>query len=153
MEFNDRRSAKPTRPGMSADKKSYKVSDNVTVKSPDGKPLEGKIMSGARQARTENRNAEATPSKKEDKANKRGLKAANSDSQFKVNKPMTRLFGGSMQVGKTVQAERGSKKEARLKKGQAWADSYSKKSGEKFDASIKKQAQKFAEKSKRKQGK
>jgi hypothetical protein len=28
---------------------------------------------------------------------------------------MTRLFGGSVQVGKTVQAERGSKKEARLK--------------------------------------
>ena len=60
---------------------------------------------------------------------------------------MTRLFGGSMQVGKTVQAERGSKKETRLKKGQAWADSYSKKSGEKFDAQMKKSA------AKRKEGK
>jgi hypothetical protein len=147
MEFNDRRGAKPTRPGMSADRTHYKVSDTVTVKSPDGKPLEGKTMSGARQARKQNRDAEATPSKKEAKANKRGLKAANSDSQFKVNKPMTRLFGGSMQVGKTVQAERGSKKEARLKKGQAWADSYSKKSGEKFDAQMKKAA------AKRKEGK
>jgi hypothetical protein len=137
IQWNDRRAA---RPGMSADKKSYKISDTVTVKSPDGKPLEGKVMKGARQARAENRTAEATPSKKEAKANARGLKAANSDSQFKVNKPMTRLFGGSMQVGKTVQAERGSKKEARLKKGQAWADSYSKKSSEKFDAQMKKAA-------------
>jgi hypothetical protein len=135
MPPKDRRSAKP---GMSADRKSYKVSDNVTVKSPDGKPLEGKTMSGARQARKQNRDAAAPVSKKETKANARGLKAANSDSQFKVNKSMTRLFGGSMQVGKTVQAERGSKKEARLKKGQAWADSYSKKSGEKFDAQMKK---------------
>jgi hypothetical protein len=150
MNWTDRRSA---RPGMSADRKSYKVSDNVTVKSPDGKPLDSKSLKGARQARAENRTAEATPSKSEAKANARGLKAANSDSQFKVNKPMTRLFGGSMQVGKTVQAERGSKKEARLQKGQAWADSYSKKSSEKYDASIKKQAQKFAEKSKRKAGK
>ena len=74
----------------------------------------------------------------EKKANARGLKAANSDSQFKVNKPMTRLFGGSVQVGKTVQAERGSKKEARLKKGQAWADSYSKKSEAKFKEQMKK---------------
>lgn len=150
MPPKDRRIAKP---GMSADRKSYKVSDNVTVKSPDGKPLEGKIMSGARQARKQNRDAAAPVSKKETRANKRGLKAANSDAQFKVNKPMTRLFGGSMQVGKTVQAERGSKKEARLQKGQAWADSYSKKSSEKFDASTKKQAQKFAEKAKRKAGK
>jgi hypothetical protein len=126
------------KPGMSTDRKSYKVSDNVTVKSPDGKPLEGKTMSGARQARKQNRDAEATPSKKEAKANKRGLKAANSDAQFKVNKPMTRLFGGSMQVGKTVQAPRGSKKEARLKKGQEWADSYSKKSEAKFKEQMKK---------------
>ena len=128
------------KPGMSADRKSYKVSDNVTVKSPDGKPLDSKSLTGARQARKENRAAEAPTSKKEAKANKRGLKAANSDAQFKVNKPMTRLFGGSMQVGKTVQAERGSKKEARLKKGQAWADSYSKKSGEKYNAQMKKAA-------------
>jgi len=135
------------KPGMSADRKSYKVSENVTVKSPDGKPLDSKSLKGARQARKENRDAEAPISKKEAKANKRGLKAANSDAQFKVNKPMTRLFGGSMQVGKTVQAERGSKKEARLKKGQAWADSYSKKSGEKFNAQMKKAA------AKRKQGK
>jgi hypothetical protein len=136
-----------TKPGMSADRTHYKVSDTVTVKSPDGKPLEGKTMSGARQARKQNRDAEATPSKKEAKANKRGLKAANSDAQFKVNKPMTRLFGGSMQVGKTVQAERGSKKEARLKKGQEWANSYSEKSGKKFDAQMKKAA------AKRKEGK
>lgn len=135
------------RPGMSADRKSYKVSDNVTVKSPDGKPLDSKSLKGARQARKENTVAETPASKKEAKANKRGLKAANSDAQFKVNKPMTRLFGGSMQVGKTVQAERGSKKEARLKKGQAWADSYSEKSGKKFDAQMKKAA------TKRKQGK
>ena len=128
------------KPGMSADRKSYKVSDNVTVKSPDGKPLDGKSLKGAQQARRENRVAQTPTSKKEAKANKRGLKAANSDAQFKVNKPMTRLFGGSMQVGKTVQAERGSKKEARLKKGQAWADSYIKKSGEKFDAQMKKAA-------------
>lgn len=133
------------KPGMSADRKSYKVSDNVTVKSPDGKPLDSKSLKGARQARKEN--TPASVSRKEARANKRGLKAANSDAQFKVNKPMTRLFGGSMQVGKTVQAERGSKKEARLKKGQAWADSYSKKSGEKFDAQMKKEA------AKRKQGK
>jgi hypothetical protein len=139
--------ANKPRPGMSADRKSYKVSDNVTVKSPDGKPLDSKSLKGARQARKENTAAETPASKKEAKANKRGLKAANSDAQFKVNKPMTRLFGGSMQVGKTVQAERGSKKETRLKKGQAWADSYSKKSGEKFDAQMKKAA------TKRKQGK
>lgn len=145
--------ANKPKPGMSADRKSYKVSDNVTVKSPDGKPLDSKSLRGARQARKENTAAETPASKKETKANKRGLKAANSDAQFKVNKPMTRLFGGSMQVGKTVQAERGSKKEARLKKGQAWADSYSKKSSEKYDASVKKQAQKFAEKSKKKAGK
>jgi hypothetical protein len=136
-----------TKPGMSADSTHYKVSDNVTVKSPDGKPLDSKSLTGARQARKQNRDAAATPSKKEAKANKRGLKAANSDAQFKVNKPMTRLFGGSMQVGKTVQAERGSKKEARLKKGQAWADSYSEKSGKKFDAQMKKAA------AKRKEGK
>ena len=135
MNWTDRRSA---RPGMSTDNKSYKVSDNVTVKSPDGKKLAMKDLKGARQARAENRTAEATPSKKEAKANARGLKAANSDSQFKVNKPMTRLFGGSVQVGKTVQAERGSKKEARLKKGQAWADSYSKKSEAKFKEQMKK---------------
>ena len=135
IQWNDRRAA---RPGMSADSKSYKVSENVTVKSPDGKKLDSKSLKGARQARAENRDAEATPSKKEAKANARGLKAANSDSQFKVNKPMTRLFGGSMQVGKKVQAERGSKKEARLKKGQAWADSYSKKSEAKFNEQMRK---------------
>ena len=135
MEFNDRRSA---RPGMSADKKSYKISDNVTVTAPENAYLNASSVKGASQAREENRKATATPSKKEAKANKRGLKAANSDSQFKVNKPMTRLFGGSMQVGKTVQAERGSKKEARLKKGQAWADSYSKKSEAKFKEQMKK---------------
>lgn len=135
MNWTDRRSAGPA---MSKDRKSYRVSDNVTVKSPDGKPLDSKSLKGARQARVENQNAEATPSKKEAKANARGLKAANSDSQFKVNKPMTRLFGGSMQVGKKVQAERGSKKEARLKKGQAWADSYSKKSEAKFNEQMKK---------------
>ena len=123
---------------MSADRKSYTVSENVTVKSPDGKKLDSKSLRGARQARVENQDAQATPSKKEAKANARGLKAANSDSQFKVNKPMTRLFGGSVQVGKTVQAERGSKKEARLKKGQAWADSYSKKSEAKFKEQMKK---------------
>lgn len=134
--------ANKPKPGMSADRKSYKVSDNVTVKSPDGKPLDSKSLKGARQARKENIAAETPASKKETKANKRGLKAANSDAQFKVNKPMTRLFGGSMQVGKTVQAERGSKKETRLKKGQAWADSYSKKSGEKFNAQMKKAAAK-----------
>jgi len=137
--WNDRRTARPiAKPAMSADRKSYTVSENVTVKSPDGKKLDSKSLRGARQARVENQDAQATPSKKEAKANARGLKAANSDSQFKVNKPMTRLFGGSVQIGKTVQAERGSKKEARLKKGQAWADSYSKKSEAKFKEQMKK---------------
>jgi hypothetical protein len=167
--FNDRRKKATAyregavaRKGLSRDHDSYTVSENVKVVRPAGKdflthnPTDAKgLDKGAVQARVQNAKMSATPSKSEAKANKRGLKAANSDSQFKVNKPMTRLFGGSMQVGKTVQAERGSKKEASLQKGQAWADSYSKKSSEKFDASIKKRAQKFAadDKAKRKAGK
>jgi hypothetical protein len=165
--FNDRRKKATAyregavvRKGLGRDHESYTVSDNVKVVTPAGKdflthnPKDAKgLLQGAAQARVQNSRSSATPSKSETKANARGLKAANSDPQFKVNKPMTRLFGGSMQVGKTVQAERGSKKEARLQKGQAWADSYSKKSSEKFDASTKKQAQKFAEKAKRKAGK
>ena len=136
ISWNDRRQSKP---GMSADKQSYKVSDNVTVKAANGNALTMKSVSGARQARAENRNAEATPSKAESKANARGLKSANSNTVFKVNKPMTRLFGGANHVGHDVQVERGSKKEAKLQKRKAWASDYSANQMKKFDAKMKKE--------------
>jgi hypothetical protein len=135
ISWNDRRK---DRPGMSADKQSYKVSDNVTVKAADGNALTMKSVRGASQARKQNAAADATPSKAESKANARGLKAANSNTVFKVNKPMTRLFGGANHVGHDVQVERGSKKEARLEKRKEWATSYSDKQMKKFDAKMKK---------------
>ena len=141
MAINKKAAPKPAmKPAMSTDRKSYQVSENVTVKAKKGTPgLSSSSLNGASQAVRQNANAATPTSKSESKANARGLKAANSDSQFKVNKPMTRLLGGSMQVGKTVQAVRGSKKEARLKKGQEWADSHSKKSSAKYAASMQKE--------------
>ena len=96
MMFNDRRKAKPTAaPAMSADRKSYKVSNSVTVKPGDpkklgtGGPLTNdrlgfgakgpRALDGAAQAAREN-NLAAPISKKEAKANKRGLKAAQGSS-------------------------------------------------------------------------
>jgi len=140
ISWNDRRSA---RPGMSADKKSYKISDTVTVKSPDGKPLKGDIMKGARQARAENRTAAATPSKAESRANARGLKAANEPKKVpmeNISKVATRVFGMSTTKGrgKPAMVVPGSKKEAKLKAKLEWADAYDKKRDASFDARMKK---------------
>jgi hypothetical protein len=139
--FNDRRSA---RPGMSADKKSYKVSDNVTVKSPDGKKLAMKDLKGARQARAENRTAMADTSKKEAKANARGLKAANEPKKVpmeNVSKTATRIFGVPTTAGKPKMVVPGSKKAAKLQAKSDWSDRYEAKIDAKFAAQNKKAAQ------------
>lgn len=136
--FNDRRSA---RPGISADKKTYKVSDNVTVKSPDGKPLAMKDLKGARQARAENRNATATPSKKETRANARGLKAANEPKKVpmeNVSKTATRIFGVPTTSGKPKMVVPGSKKANKLQAKSDWSDRYEAKADAKYSAEMKK---------------
>lgn len=80
MFFNDRRKAKPTMaPAMSEDRKSYKVSDSVTVKAKRGKTLDGASLAGASTAVRENASV-APSSRKESRANARGLKAANAGS-------------------------------------------------------------------------
>jgi hypothetical protein len=136
--WNDRRSA---RPGMSADSKSYKVSDNVTVKSPDGKKLNSKSLKGARQARAENRDATATPSKKEARANARGLKAANEPKKVpmeNVSKIATRIFGQGTTAGKPKMVVPGSKKAKRLQAKSDWSDRYEAKADAKYSAEMKK---------------
>ena len=138
MNWTDRRSA---RPGMSADSKSYKVSDNVTVKSPDGKKLAMKDLKGARQARAENRNATATPSKKEARANARGLKAANEPKKVpmeNVSKIATRIFGQGTTAGKPKMVVPGSKKAQKLQAKSDWSDRYEAKADAKFSAEMKK---------------
>ena len=72
------------------------------------------------------------------RANKRALKAANSNTVFKVNKPMTRLVAGTAKVGHNVQVTPGSKKETRLQKRNEWAENYGKQQMQKFDARMKK---------------
>ena len=80
MFFNDRRKAKPTMaPAMSEDRKSYKVSDSVTVKAKRGKTLDGANLEGAATAVRQNASV-APSSRKESRANARGLKAANAGS-------------------------------------------------------------------------
>jgi hypothetical protein len=140
ISWNDRRSSKP---GMSADRKTYRVSDNVAVKSPDGKPLKGDSLKGARQAAKQNREAAATPSKAESRANARGLKAANEPKKVPVeniSKVATRVFGMSTTKGrgKPAMVVPGSKKEAKLKAKLEWADAYDKKRDASFDARMKK---------------
>ena len=93
MMFNDRRKERkamknaPAKRTVSPENlvppaESYKVSDNVTVKSPNGGPFERKALRGARQAKMQNLNDAIRsydgPSKKESKAISRGLKSANS---------------------------------------------------------------------------
>ena len=137
ISWNDRRSSKP---GMSADRKTYRVSDNVAVKSPDGKPLKGDSLKGARQAAKQNRETAATPSKAESRANARGLKAANEPKKVpmeNVSKMATRIFGVPTTAGKPKMVVPGSKKEAKLKAKSEWADSYDKKASAKFDARMK----------------
>lgn len=97
MNFNDRRKAKPSMaPSMASDRMSYKVSDNVTVKPGNPKRLgnEGPLtndrlglfgqgpraLAGASQAVRENRKTKTPLSRKESKANAKGLKAANAPS-------------------------------------------------------------------------
>ena len=138
MNWTDRRSA---RPGMSTDNMRYKVSDNVTVKSPDGKKLAMKDLKGARQARAENRNAEATPSKKEARANARGLKAANEPKKVpmeNVSKIATRIFGQGTTAGKPKMVVPGSKKAKKLQAKSDWSDRYEAKADAKFSAEMKK---------------
>jgi hypothetical protein len=143
---------------MSADRKSYKVSDNVTVKSPDGKPLDaaakkgvkGASLKGARQAVQQNREASAPSSRKESKANARGLKAANEPKKVpmeNVSKTATRIFGVPTTAGKPKMVVPGSKKAAKLQAKSDWSDAYEKKIDSKFDAQMKK------EKSRREAGK
>jgi hypothetical protein len=101
--FNDRRkaaAAKKTaykagaiaRKGMAPDESSYKVSPNVTViPGKDKAPLvtsqgKGNNLNGAGQARIQNARSESAPSKSEAKANKRGLKAANSGKMMSDRK-------------------------------------------------------------------
>jgi hypothetical protein len=135
ISWNDRRKAKS--PFGKAE--SYKVSENVTVKSPNDEPLDRKSLKGASQALMQNIDGKYTePNKAEAKANARGLKAANSKTMFKVNKPMTRLFGGAVSVGHDVQVERGSKKEAKLQKKQDWSKSYGDAQLNKFNTKMKK---------------
>ena len=138
IEFNDRRSA---RPGMSADKKSYKVSDNVTVKAPENTYLNPSSVKGARQALSENRKATATPSKKEAKANARGLKAANEPKKVpmeNVSKIATRIFGQPTTAGKPKMVVPGSKKAKKLQAKSDWSDRYEAKADAKFSAEMKK---------------
>ena len=81
MFFNDRRTAKPTMaPAMSEDRKSYKVSDSVTVKAKRGKTLDGANLAGAAQARQENARTSAPTGAGSKTSNARGLKAANAGS-------------------------------------------------------------------------
>lgn len=81
MMFNDRRTAKPTMaPAMSEDRKSYKVSDSVTVKAKRGKTLDGANLEGAAQARQENARTSAPTGAGSKTSNARGLKAANAGS-------------------------------------------------------------------------
>ena len=78
MMFNDRR--KPVAaPAMSADGKSYKVSESVTVKAKRGKTLDGSSLAGAATAVRQNASV-APSSRRESRANARGLKAANAGS-------------------------------------------------------------------------
>jgi hypothetical protein len=78
MMFNDRR--KPVAaPAMSADGKSYKVSESVTVKAKRGKTLDGSSLTGAATAVRQNASV-APSSRRESRANARGLKAANAGS-------------------------------------------------------------------------
>lgn len=79
MMFNDRR--KPVAaPAMSADGKSYKVSESVTVKAKRGKTLDSSTLTGAVQARRENARTSAPTGAGSKTSNARGLKAANAGS-------------------------------------------------------------------------
>jgi hypothetical protein len=81
MMFNDRRTAKPTMaPAMSEDRKSYKVSESVTVKAKRGKTLDAANLEGAAQARQENARTSAPTGAGSKTSNARGLKAANAGS-------------------------------------------------------------------------
>jgi hypothetical protein len=75
-------------PAMSTDRKSYKVSENVTVKArKDGMSKvagfegPGPMLKGAAQAVRQNVRAATPMSKSESKANARGLKAANASKK------------------------------------------------------------------------
>ena len=69
---------KNEKPAMSTGRDSYRVSENVTVKAKKGTPgLSSSSLKGAAQAVRQNVKAATPPSKKEIKANARGLKAAN----------------------------------------------------------------------------
>ena len=130
MMFNDRRG------------ESYKVSENVTVKSPKNKPFKPESLTGARQALYQNISAmPGKPSASESEANARGLKAANKPKKVpmeNVSKTATRIFGVPTTAGKPKMVVPGSKKAAKLQAKSDWSDSYEKKANAKFDARMKK---------------
>ena len=98
--FNDRRKKATAyregavaRKGLSRDHDSYTVSENVKVVRPAGKdflthnPKDAKgLDKGAVQARVQNAKTSAPMTKSEAKANKRGLKAANSGKMMSDRK-------------------------------------------------------------------
>ena len=143
MFFNDRRTAKPTMaPAMSEDRKSYKVSESVTVKAKRGKTLDGANLAGAAQAVQENVRAVTPATKGESKANARGLSAANEPKKVpmeNVSKTATRIFGVPTTAGKPKMVVPGSKKAAKLQAKSDWSDAYEKKVDAKFDAQMKKE--------------
>lgn len=139
MEFNDRRNTKRNPFGRG---ESYKVSENVTVKSSKDEPFDRKSLTGARQAL--HQNIDVMPgesSVSESKANARGLKAANEPKKVpmeNVSKTATRIFGVPTTAGKPKMVVPGSKKAAKLQAKSAWANAYDKKASEKFNAKMKK---------------
>jgi hypothetical protein len=146
---NDRRK-KAAAPAMSADRKSYKVSDNVTVKAKRGRTLDASTLTGAAQARQENARTSAPTGAGSKTSNARGLKAANEIKKVpmeNVSKTATRIFGVPTTAGKPKMVAPGSKKAAKLKAKSEWSDAYEKKIDAKFDAQMAK------EKSRRESGK
>jgi hypothetical protein len=140
MEFNDRRNLKRNPFGLND---NYKVSENVTVKSPNDEPFDRKSLTGARQALHQNISAMPMfePTASESKANARGLKAANKPKKVpmeNVSKTATRIFGVPTTAGKPKMVVPGSKKAAKLQAKSDWSDSYEKKANAKFDARMKK---------------
>lgn len=83
MAIRKKAESKPAmKPAMSKDRKSYQVSENVTVKAKKETPgLGSKDLKGAAQAVRQNANAATPTSKSEAKANARGLKAANASKK------------------------------------------------------------------------
>jgi len=138
MEFNDRRNTKRSPFGRG---ESYKVSENVTVKSPNDEPLNRKSLKGARQALHQNIDAMPGEPSAAAVANARGLKAANKLKKVpmeNVSKTATRIFGVPTTAGKPKMVVPGSKKANKLQAKSDWSDSYEKKANAKFDARMKK---------------